>query len=173
MEEKIMTNEGILTKGIDLSQIGSISYSGGPLDSYDKMEEMVIKSLDGTDGLSFAICAVDRSSVPLCIQKIGNGNERECIFPNQDVLKFAVASSAYGLIIAHNSISAGVYYIEDDLDIIRYMQTKAMMLGIRLIDYIILDDHSTRKSLWFLSENLTVLTGYYGQMTAGQIERWR
>lgn len=169
----MMRNEGILTKGISLSQTGSICYSGGPLNSYDKMEEMAIKSLDGTDGLSFAICAVDRSSVPLCIQKIGDGKERECIFPNEDVLKFAVASSAYGLIIAHNSIAAGVYCIEDDLDIIRYIQTKGMMLGIRLIDYIILDDHSTRKSLWFLSENLAVLTEFYGQMTAGQIERWR
>lgn len=161
-----MTNKNILTKNVRLTRNSDIQYSGGPLNSYDKMGEIVIKSLNGTNGICFVVCAVDRYFVPICIQKINNNIEKQCIFSIKDTMRFAVASSAHGLIIAHNSISAEVYCIQDDIDIIQSIQTRGRLLGIHLIDYIILDDHDMKQNLWFLSENLIGFSGCYGQTSS-------
>ena len=83
-ERRIMTDGGIPTEDIRLQQIGHICYSGGPLDPYDKMAEIAIKSLDDADGLCFIVCAVDKASVPLCFKQIGDGDEQHCMFRPED-----------------------------------------------------------------------------------------
>ena len=147
--------ESILIKNVELTQSGEICYSGGALNSYDKMTELAMQSLGNTEELRFIVCAVDNSLVPLYIQKIGNGIEKQCMFSMKDAMKFAVASSSYGLIIAHNNVFAGNYCNEDDFAIINYVQAKGLMIGVHLIDYIILDRYGTDINLWFLSDNLT------------------
>lgn len=59
--------ESRLIKSVELMQNGNICYSGGALNSYDKMAEVAIKSLGCAEGPCFIVCAVDRSLVPSCI----------------------------------------------------------------------------------------------------------
>lgn len=147
--------ESMLIRSVELMQRGDVCYSGGALNSHDKMAEVAINSLGGAEGPCFMVCAVDRSLVPLCIQRIGNGIKEPSVFSMKDVLRFAVASSAYGLIIMRNGIFSGECFNEQDLEIVTYVQEKGLMIGIYLIDYIIMEQCGINRDLWFLSDNLT------------------
>lgn len=146
--------ECMLIRNVELMQRGDVCYSGGALNSHDKMAEVAINSLGGAEGPCFMACAVDRSLIPLCIQRIGNGRKEPSAFSMKDVLRFAVASSAYGLIIMRNSLFSGECFNEQDLESVTYVQEKGLMIGIHLIDYIIMERRGVNRELWFLSDDM-------------------
>ena len=162
--------ESMLIRSVELMQRCDVCYSGGALNSHDKMAEVAINSLGGAEGPCFMVCAVDRSLVPLCIHRIGNGKKEPSVFSMKDVLRFAVASSAYGLIIMRNGIFSGECFNEQDLEIVTYVQEKGLMIGIYLIDYIIMEQCGINRDLWFLSDNLTNFSKWNYERMNGAIK---
>ena len=146
-----MLNKCVQIARLKLTQVGGVVYEGNPLNTYDNVMGFIRKVLGGMDSLCFAVCAVDRGLNPLCIQKIDNGLERSCEFSVRDALTFALASSAYGIIVAHNNVFENLYVSEEDMGIVMDIKKKGLMLGIQLIDYVVIDKFNG--NFWFLSDN--------------------
>lgn len=120
-----------------LSEEGKRKMSS-PKDAYDLVKE-IFKGYDRE--VAMLVC-LNIKNEPLNISTISVGSINSSIIHPREVLKTAILSNAYSMIIYHNHPSGDISPSKEDIDITKRLKEASEIIGIKIVDHIILGDQS-------------------------------
>jgi DNA repair protein RadC len=112
-----------------------------PLNSFPAVAEM-FAFLRRETKEHFLTLHLDSKNKLVCIDNISAGSMSASIVHPREVFKSVLLSSASALILVHNHPSGDPTPSREDLEITQRLKGGADLLGIRLLDHVIIGDHS-------------------------------
>lgn len=124
-----------------------IPYGNEELYSPERVVRMAGKLLEGMDRECVLAIPIDACCKPVGVEIVSIGSVKSCQIQARELYKYAILSSAYGLIMVHNHVSGKIEPSQEDYAITKKMREAGRLLDIDLIDHIIIGDDGSYFSM--------------------------
>lgn len=102
----------------------------------------IVNDLIGNmDRECMVVCAADAKLKPVCIQIVGIGTTKTCLYSVPEIFKAALISNATNIILFHNHPSGDPTPSREDVACTQKIRQVGELLGIKLLDHIIIGEN--------------------------------
>lgn len=150
MENKFQRYRVVLVK--DESSIGKCEYTMRCTDDVSRFLKDVVK-MGEMDRECLVVIALDCKGCLIGYNVAAVGELNSTTVSPREVMKYAVLSSATGIIISHNHISGVNEPSSNDIETTKRMRQVGEIMGIPLLDHIIFTEKECYSIMRRLSEN--------------------
>ena len=123
---------------LELKRDQELESSREPLTEADAAARWMKRFLGEADREYMLVCCVDNQMRPVCVQVVGIGTGKYCIFEMADLFKAALLSGASGILLFHNHPSGDPSPSKEDRERTERMREVSWKLEIPIWDHIIL-----------------------------------
>lgn len=127
---------------IKMVREASVLYDIRKIGSPKDCVELGKKFLDDADREQLIVCCLDTKNQPTAINVVSVGSLNTSIVHPREVFKPAILSNSASIILFHNHPSGDPEPSKEDISISERIRESGSILGIKLIDHIIIGNHS-------------------------------
>ena len=114
-----------------------VPYCGESLTSAEKACDIVRPIIGDSDKEVVVTMCLDAKLKPVTIERTAIGTTDQCMVLPKEILKTAMLSNAYGIMVFHNHPSGEVRPSSQDMEMTKLLYAVSKLMGFELIDHIV------------------------------------